>query len=66
VEITVGDARRPLSEEQLVDKVRSCLAAGGRNDVDAECEELMALEPSMTLGEGLTRTIWNTARGCVR
>lgn len=57
VEITIGDARRPLSEENLVSKVRSCLAAGRLEDRDGICEELVTLQPSMTVEQGLARTL---------
>lgn len=56
VDMARGDARKPLSEEDLILKARGCLEAGSVEHVDAVIEELSAIEPSVTVVEGLRRS----------
>ena len=56
VDMARGDARKPLSEEDLLDKARSSLEAGGVRDVDAVVEELRGIEPSTSVAKGLKRS----------
>lgn len=55
VDTAIGDARRPLSDEDLRVKAASCLRTGGvgEADVDVALEHLAALDPAMTVDDGL-------------
>jgi 2-methylcitrate dehydratase PrpD len=56
VDIARGDARKPLSEEDLIIKARSSLEAGRVQDADAIVEELRSIEPSKSVADGLKQS----------
>lgn len=53
VDMARGDARKPLSEEDLLTKAQSCLEAGNIVDVDAIVQELRSIDPTTSVAEGL-------------